>query len=236
MQNDTFLLYGATGYTAQIIISLAKEYGLKPILAGRNEEAISAVAKQYNLPYRIANLDNKDQLDRALKDVTLILNAAGPFKRTAKPIIEACIKNKVNYIDITGEIPVFEEAKSYDDAAKVSGIILLPGAGFDVVPTDCMALFLKNSLPDATSLRLAFTSLGGGLSHGTATTMAENLGEGGMVRQKGKLVKKPLGHKGMWVNFGAKRLFVMSIPWGDISTAYTTTGIQNIETYTGIKP
>jgi short subunit dehydrogenase-like uncharacterized protein len=31
-------------------------------------------------------------------------------------------------------------------------------------------------------------------------------------------------------------MFVMCIPWGDISTAYTTTGIPDIETYTGASP
>ncbi|MCW3087231.1 MAG: hypothetical protein JWQ78_617, partial [Sediminibacterium sp.] len=115
-------------------------------------------------------------------------------------------------------------------------IMIMPGAGFDVVPTDCMALHLKNQLPDATHLKLAFAMIGGKLSHGTAATMAENLGEGGAVRIDGKIVKKPLGHKGCWVDFGIRKLFVMCIPWGDISTAYTTTGIPNIETYTGTSP
>jgi len=105
-----------------------------------------------------------------------------------------------------------------------------------VVPTDCTALYLKNRLPDATHLKLAFATLGGKLSHGTAATMAEGLGEGGAVRENGKIVGKPLGHKGEWIDFGVKKMFVMTIPWGDISTAYTTTGIPNIETYTGVAP
>lgn len=116
----------------------------------------------------------------------------------------------------------------------------MPGVGFDVVPTDCIALQLKNKMPGATHLKLAFASLGGGLSHGTSITMAGKIGEGGAAREHGKIVKKPLGQKGMWLNFspepGEKKIFVMSIPWGDISTAYFTTGIPNIETYTGIAP
>lgn len=91
-------------------------------------------------------------------------------------------------------------------------------------------------MPDAQSLKLAFASIGGKLSHGTATTMAEGMGEGSAVRLNGKITRVPLGHKGMWVDFGLKKLFVMTIPWGDISTAYTTTGIPNIETYTGASP
>ena len=112
----------------------------------------------------------------------------------------------------------------------------MPGVGFDVVPTDCIALKLKNKMPDATHLKLAFASVGGGLSHGTAITMAGKIGERGAVRENGKIVRKPLGQKGMYVYFGKKKLFVMTIPWGDISTAFTTTGIPNIEAYTGMAP
>ena len=111
--------------------------------------------------------------------------------------------------------------------------MLMPGVGFDVVPTDCMAKYLKDRLPDATNLELAFASIGGKFSHGTAMTMAEGLGEGGAARVNGKITKEPLGKKGMWVDFGLKKLFVMSIPWGDVSTAFFTTGIPNIQTYTG---
>jgi short subunit dehydrogenase-like uncharacterized protein len=149
-------------------------------------------------------------------------------------MIEACLQTGTHYLDINGDIAVFEMIKRYDDAAKKAGIMLLPGAGFDVVPTDCVALQLKKLLPDAIALQLAFATLGGGLSHGTATTMATKLGEGATVRKKGKLIRMPLGQKGMWIDFGIKKLFVMSIPWGDISTAYFTTGIPDIETYTGI--
>jgi short subunit dehydrogenase-like uncharacterized protein len=112
----------------------------------------------------------------------------------------------------------------------------MSGAGFDVIPTDCLALFLKNQLPDAVTLKLAFATSGGGISHGTGMSMIDRLGEGGAVRKSGKIIPVPLGHKGMWINFGPKKLFVMSIPWGDISTADFTTGIPDIETYTGITP
>jgi short subunit dehydrogenase-like uncharacterized protein len=236
MHANSFLLYGANGYTGQLITALAADYRLQPVLAGRTKEAIHSLAKQHNLPYRIIDLDNEQQLITALKEHPVVLHAAGPFRHTAEPMIEACIKTNTHYLDITGEIEVFELAKHYDAVAKQAGIMIMPGTGFDVVPTDCLSLFLKNALPDADYLKLAFSSIGGSISHGTATTMAEGLGEGGAVREGGKIIRKPLGHKGMWVDFGEQRLFVMSIPWGDIATAYHTTGIPNIETYTGISP
>ena len=85
----------------------------------------------------------------------------------------------------------------------------MPGVGFDVVPTDCMALFLSKKLPDANLLQLAFASVGGGLSHGTATTMVMGLGEGGAVRENGKIKSTPLGHKGRWVNFSLEPIIFL---------------------------
>ena len=239
MQNQ-FLLYGANGYTGKLIAKLASTYHVQPILAGRTEALIKPLAEELQLPYRIIDLNDSEQLQKALSEVKLVLHAAGPYAYTAKQMIEACLQTGTHYIDINGDISVFEMLKKYDAAAKEKNIMLMPGVGFDVVPTDCIALQLKNKMPDATHLKLAFASIGGGLSHGTATTMAGKIGEGGAVRENGKIVGKPLGQKGMWLNFsagsggGTKKLFVMTIPWGDISTAYTTTGIPNIEVYTGI--
>lgn len=236
MEANSFLLYGANGYTGKLIARIAKEYGLKPMLAGRRMEVLDPLAKELNTGFVVVDLADSAKLEAVLKEVPLILNAAGPFNKTARQMIDACLKTHTHYIDITGEIGVYEMAKTYNDAAVNAGIMLMPGTGFDVVPTDCIALFLKNKLPDAGELKLAFASIGGGLSHGTALTMAEGMGEKSAVRKNGKIVKVPLGHKGMWVDFGIKKLFVMTIPWGDISTAYTTTGIPDIETYTGVSP
>jgi len=234
MQSNSFLLYGANGYTGELIARYAHHYNLQPILAGRRKEVIEPLASKLNLSYTIFDLDDESALRSALKKVKAVIHAAGPFNYTAKQMVEACLQTGTHYIDINGDIAVFEMIKRYDDAAKKAGIMLLPGAGFDVVPTDCVALQLKKLLPDAIGLQLAFATIGGAVSHGTATTMAARLGEKGAVRKDGKIIRRPLGEKGMWIDFGPKKLFVMSIPWGDISTAYFTTGIPDIETYTGI--
>ncbi|MEO0065008.1 MAG: hypothetical protein RI983_334 [Bacteroidota bacterium] len=235
MQNQ-FLLYGANGYTGRLIAGMAKEYGLEPVLSGRNAAALQAMGAELGLNYQAIDLSDKETLVEALRSFPLVLHAAGPFAHTAKPMVEACLEADTHYIDITGEIAVFEMLKRMDGLARAKNIMVMPGVGFDVVPTDCMALFLKKQMPDALNLKLAFASIGGRLSHGTATTMAEGMGEGSAVRLNGKITRVPLGHKGMWVDFGLKKLFVMTIPWGDISTAFTTTGIPNIETYTGASP
>ncbi len=240
MQTNSFLLYGANGYTGELIARFAHQYNLQAILAGRRKEVIEPLANKFHLPYKIFDVNDTTALLAALKEVKVVVNAAGPFQFTAKQMIEACLQTGTHYLDINGDISVFEMIKRFNGAAKKAGIMLLPGAGFDVVPTDCIALQLKKLLPDAVSLQLAFATLGGGLSHGTATTMVTKLGQGGAIRKDGKIIPRPLGQKGMSVDFsagssrGLKKLFVMSIPWGDISTAYFTTGIPNIESYTGI--
>lgn len=234
MEKNNLLLYGANGYTGQLIARYANTYGLQPLLAGRNELALQKMAAELNLPYVKVSLDDARVLESVLKQVKVVVHAAGPFHQTAWQMIDACLKTKTHYIDINGDVSVFEMIRTYDQRARDNGIMLLPGAGFDVVPTDCTALMLKEALPDASSLQLAFVAVGGGLSHGTATTMVNKLGEGGLVRKNGSIEKVPLGHKGFHIFIGGKKYFVMSIPWGDVSTAYVTTGISNIETYTGI--
>lgn len=237
MQNHkTILLYGANGYTGRLITELSANYGIKPILAGRDVVAIRRLADQYGLPWRAFSLHDTENIVAHLHDCALVLNAAGPFRYTAEPMLSACLQAGVHYLDITGEIPVFEMAMQMHAKAVDTGIMMMPGVGFDVVPTDCMALYLSRQMPDATHLQLAFASVGGGISHGTALTLIESLGEDSAVRRNGKIVPKPLGHKGMTVDFGYKQRFAMTIPSGDIATAHHTTGIPNIEVYFAVKP
>jgi short subunit dehydrogenase-like uncharacterized protein len=236
MSRFDFLLYGANGYTVELIARFCSEYQLKPLMAGRNETALKQLEERFGYEYRVFPLESPDLLDQAVREVPLVLHAAGPFRHTAKPMMQSCLRNKVHYTDITGEIPVFELCHGMDQMAREAGIMMMSGVGFDVVPTDCLALFLKEQMPDAVSLQLAFTGTGGRPSRGTATTMAEGAGMPGAKREGGKIIPVPLGHKGMWVDFGEKKRFVMAIPWGDVSTAYYTTGIPEIETFTAVSP
>jgi short subunit dehydrogenase-like uncharacterized protein len=173
----------------ELLVAQALEKGLKPILAGRREEPLRAQAEPLGLQWRVSDL-SEAALDAALVGVGVVVHAAGPFSRTAKPMIEACIRNKATYLDITGEIVVFEMAARYDKKALEAGVTVMPGVGFDVVPSDCLAAHLKRRLPSATHLTLGFQSTGR-TSHGTATTMVENLDAGGAVRRDGKIIPVP---------------------------------------------
>ncbi len=223
------LIYGSYGYTGELLVAEAVAKGLKPILAGRREDALRAQAEPLGLRWRVADLSDA-ALDGALADVGVVLHAAGPFSRTAKPMIEACIRNKATYLDITGEIAVFETAARFDKKALAAGITVMPGVGFDVVPSDCLAAHLKTRLPSATHLSLGFQS-NGRTSHGTASTMVENIDAGGAIRRDGKIMQVPPAYASRTIDFGLGATGAVTIPWGDVSTAFYSTAIPNIQVF-----
>ena len=106
--------------------------------------------------------------------------------------------------------------------------------GFDVVPSDCLAASLAKALPGAETLELAFR--GAKFSAGTMKTMIEGLPKGGAARVGGKLVRVPAAWKTKTIPFPGGPLLAMTIPWGDISTAWRSTGIPNIEVYMALPP
>jgi len=228
---NNFLIYGSYGYTGQLIVDHALKEGLHPILAGRNEKKLRAQAEKYNLDYRLFSLNEAERLDSALLEVDAVLHCAGPFVHTFRQMAEACLRTKRHYVDISGEIPGFEALAGMDDQAKGAGIMLLPGGGFDVVPSDCLAAHLKRRLPSATHFRLYLRGVGAGVSRGTARSAIENMHRQGLIRRDGKLVQVPPAWNVREQDFGRGYTKVVSIGWGDVSTAYHSTSIPNIEAY-----
>ncbi len=228
---STYLLYGANGYTGRLIAREAVVRGQRPVLAGRNAEAVGAVASQLGLEHRVFAMEDTAATRAALEGMTAVLHCAGPFARTAGPMADACLEARVHYLDITGEISVFEMLAARDTEAMAAGIMLLPGAGFDVVPSDCLAAHLHRRLPEATRLALGFHGIGR-FSRGTATTIVENLHAGGVVRKGGVLTRVPAAWRTRDIDFGQGPRLAVTIPWGDVSTAYHSTGIGDIEVYT----
>lgn len=224
------LIYGANGYTGELIARAATLEGLSPVLAGRTEPAVAALAKKLGCEFRVFDLAEPARVAEGLAGCRLVIHCAGPFCATARPMMAACLAARVHYTDITGEIDVFELAFRQDAASREAGILVCPGVGFDVVPTDCVALTLAKALPQATRLALGFDSRSG-LSRGTAATSVEGLGYGSRVRENGEIRRIPLGSRARRIDFGAGPKLATAIPWGDVSTAYRTTGIGNIEVY-----
>lgn len=230
MKSDRWMIYGASGYTGQLAAESAAAQGLKPVLAGRNSEKIRAIADRLGLEHRVFDLHD-DGIEQHLQDVAVVLHCAGPFSATSRPMVNACQGSKTHYLDITGEIDVFEAIHARTAEAQQSDVALIPGVGFDVVPTDCLAALLHSDLPDATHLELAFCGEGGA-SPGTAKTMVEMLGNGGRERVQGHIVKTGQASDQKSIPFSVGNRWCMTIPWGDVSTAYYSTGIPNIKVYT----
>ncbi len=231
----SIVLYGVTGYTGELVLDECLAAGVRPVLAGRNADSVRALAAPRGLEWRAASLDDARALDAVLAGAAVVIHCAGPFARTSRAMADACLRNHVHYLDITGEIAVFEALAARDAEARAAGVMLMPGAGFDVVPSDCLAAHLKRRLPTATSLSLAFHG-GTGLSRGTATTMAENAGGPGAVRRGGRIVTVPPAWRTRVIDFGDKTRLTATIPWGDVSTAFYSTGIPNIEVFTAMPP
>lgn len=229
-----WMIYGANGYTGRLIALEARQRGLSPVLAGRGD-AVATLAQQLGFAHRRFDLDHPASVRAGLDGIGLVLHCAGPFSATCAPMLEGCLAAGAHYLDITGEIDVFAHCHAQDARARDRGILILPGAGFDVVPTDCLAALLKRELPTATHLVLAFEA-GGGPSPGTARTSVEGLGKGGRALVDGELRRVPLAWKTRsFVRDGLPRTAV-TIPWGDVYTAQVSTGIANVEVYMAVAP
>jgi short subunit dehydrogenase-like uncharacterized protein len=224
------LIYGAYGYTGELVARLAVERGLRPALGGRDASRLAALAAALGLEHRVFGLGAPGEIDRGLAGAKVVAHCAGPFAHTFRPMAQACVRAGVHYLDVTGEAAVLESLAAMGPEAHQRGVMLLPGAGFDVVPSDCLAAHLAARLPGAVRLALAFQ----GLTHasrGTALTMIENVARGGLVRRNGLLTRVPVAWRTRVVDLGAGPVGAVTIPWGDVATAFYSTGIPDIEVY-----
>lgn len=235
-RHGRWMIYGANGYTGQLVVEEAVRRGHRPVLAGRSQPKLQPLAERFGLDWVVADLRDEQALTWAVQAVDLVFHAAGPFIHTSAPMLRACLVGHTHYVDITGEIPVFEHTFTHDEQARAQGIALISGAGFDVVPTDCLARYVADKLPDALTLAIAIDAIGQA-SAGTTKTMLELLPEGGRVRRDGALVPWPLGTGGRVIPFADGNLRpVLPLPLADLATAYRSTGIPHITTYLATPP
>lgn len=208
---------------------------MHPVLAGRNREVIEGLAGELGLEHRVFSLDDPANIRAGIDSMNAVLHAAGPYSATARPMAEACLEVGAHYLDITGEIAVFELLHGYDERAKKAGIVLLPGVGFDVVPTDCAAARVAEMIDQPTRLEIAFHHPGS-TSPGTTKTMIEGMARPGQERKNSVIVPVRPGSITRTIPFSDKKRHALCIPWGDVSTAFYSTGIPNIRTYVALPP
>lgn len=225
-----WLLYGASGYSGELIAEEAIRRGHRPLLAGRSAAKLKPLAERLSLDYRVFDLQDRPAIQAAFADVALVCHAAGPFIHTSAPMVAACLQQGVSYVDITGEVAVFEQTLALGTQARAAGVCVMSGVGFDVVPTDCLARHVAGQLPDATELEIAVAATGG-FSAGTLKTALEHLDQGALVRRNGQLQALQLGAGARRIRFPDRSRSALIAAWGDLATAYRTTGIPNITTY-----
>lgn len=230
-----WLIYGATGYTGRLVVEEAVRRGLTPVLAGRDASRLADLARPLGLETRVAPLGDPHALSRALDGIQVVLNAAGPFSSTAGPVSAACLAAGSHYLDLTGEIPVFQALHRLDAAARDRGLLLLPGAGFIVLPSDCLAAHVAGRLPGALWLRLGI-SRSFLVSRGSARTMTELLDGNAQIRRDGRLESLPWNRLDRSLDFGDGLRPALVVSWADVFTAYHTTGIPNIEACLEVGP
>jgi len=228
------MIYGAYGFTGRLLVAEAVRRGHRPVLAGRDAGKLAALATQYDLDWLALDLGYAERLNKTIERFTLVFHTAGPFVHTSEPMVQACLYGRAHYLDITGEIPVFENTFAHDAAARERGIVLMSGAGYDIVPSDCLARYVADKVPDATHLETALVALAD-VTSGTVKSGLVNANQypgGSLTRRDGRLVAQPLGKGERQVRFSdGRRRSVTPFPWGDLVTAYHTTGIPNITSY-----
>ncbi|MDJ0770080.1 MAG: saccharopine dehydrogenase NADP-binding domain-containing protein [Ilumatobacter sp.] len=216
----TAFVYGATGYVGKLLVHAAVRQGID-VVAGARSQAVLALADDYRIPSRVGGVADID-----LAGVSVVLNAAGPFSATAAALAARCVEHGVHYLDIAGEIAEYEAVLRLDDRARAAGVMLMPGVGFGVVPTDCLARHLADRLPGATTLDIAFLT-DGGVSAGTLRSMTAGFGDRGAVDDPEldrRLVCFPGGDRRCIRN-----------PWrGDLLTAPRSTGIERVTTWIAV--
>jgi len=229
------MIYGATGYTGRLLAARAQALGVPTILAGRNRARLEALARAQGMPLRAFGLDAPRDIDAALSGVGVVINSAGPFGATARPIAEACLRTGAHYLDVGGELPIFQSLQSLDAAAREAGIMIMPGVGFVVAATDCLAAHAAASAPDGHSLRIG-VSRATLVSRGSYASMLGLFSETVTVRRNGRLTSVPVGRLEHAFDYGEGDSVSAAVVWPDVFTAWYSTKIPNIEAYVEAGP
>ena len=230
-QAGSWMLYGAAGYTGALIAQHAYKRGHRPVLAGRTAPAITALAERLDLPHRVLPLDDPAALNAALADVDLVLNAAGPFLHTAAPLAEACLAAGVHYLDIGNELQVFRTLYDLDQRARQAGVTIMPGVGFGVVATNCLARHVSDAVGGAAVLEIATRAAAARQGPGVAATRQQNMPYGGWIRRAGHLEPCPLGSGTITITLPDGPCLIMPLPTGDLEAAFQATGAADITAY-----
>lgn len=223
------LIYGATGYTGTLIAEHAADRGLDITIGGRDPDKVHALADRLGTPSAVFEATDVEAAAEALGPFDVLLNVAGPFRVTAEPLMRAAVRSRTHYLDTTAEFATYALAASMDEAAKAAGVMVMSGVGWDVVPTDSLALHTARRVADPVHLALAIR-VTGGFSRGSLSSAASIEATGPLTRQSGAL-REALTTRPRWFDVGAGDEEYTLASMGDLVTAPHSTGIGDIHVY-----
>jgi short subunit dehydrogenase-like uncharacterized protein len=228
------MLYGATGFTAGLMIDALKSLPCELILAGRNANTVETLARKHTTTHTAFALDNLETTQRHLRGIDLVINCAGPFAQTALAIVNAALLTRTSYFDITGELSIFMRIHHHHDAAIAKGITLIPGLGFDIAPSDCLAALLARRVKNPSSLTLAIATKNTRVSHGTLKTVVLESKNQVIARREDGIKNYDDLSLSRDIVINGKPRHCMRAPLGDLFCAHLSTGISNIDTFVAI--
>lgn len=225
----TLMIYGATGYTGRMAALQAQKLGLAPVLAGRKEQALAALASELGLEHRVFALEDEALVRHALEGVDVLLNCAGPFSHTASPLIAACLQVRTHYLDIAAELDSYLLSEQNNQDAIGAGVMLLPGCGGSVAMLGSLAARAVEVVSAPVALRIAL-HVSGAMSRGSATSASQNMTAQCLMRKDDKLTSRDPSDLRSF-NFGSYEASCFPVTLPDLITIAQQTGIGDIETY-----
>lgn len=228
---NRLMIYGAAGYTGRMATANAKAAGVDVVLAGRpqDKEKLATLAVEMNAEYRLFAVDDVPAREGALSGMAVLLNCAGPFMRTAEPLMQACLAAGVHYLDIAAELDSYRLAERYDQDAQAAGVMLLPGSGGSVAMLGCLAGHAAKRVANPSKLSIAL-HVAGGFSRGSAVSASENVTTETLHRVDGNLVSRTADEvREFDFGNGPATSFPVTLP--ELITIWRATDIPNIETY-----
>lgn len=143
---------------------------------------------------------------------------------------QACIRAGAHYLDVSGEVESIDAVRALHDEAVSAGVLLMPAVGFDVVASDCLAAYVALRVASPRALTIGISGLRF-LSRGSARTAADDIFGGVAVRRGGALERIPSGSLRRSLDYGTGPRPSTAVSWGDVVTAYYTTGIPDITVF-----
>lgn len=233
MVDRAVTVFGATGYTGRLVVAELVRRGAKPLVAGRNESKLAALAQEHGgLPTMTADVTQPQSLGAVAARSRVLINCAGPFVDLGEPVVDAAIQAGSHYLDTTGEQPFVRAVQERDRAARERGVAVVPAHAFEIALADCGAALLSRGYRDIASLEVVYATRFRA-SQGTKRSALKVLGAEGRCFEGGDLVVEPPARhrRRLELPEGWGEVVAVSFPGAEIVTIPRHTRTRSVRVY-----